>query len=75
MTHPLTREEHLFWCKNRAREYLARGDVVNAVTSMLSDLSKHPETKGVGRSLALVGMLCISERDLEGARRFIDGFR
>jgi hypothetical protein len=71
----MTREEHLQWCKNRAREYLARGDVINAVTSMLSDLSKHEETKGVGRAMALVGILCMTEHDLEGARRFVDGFR
>jgi len=33
------------WCKERANEYLAHGDVSNGVTSMLSDLDKHPETR------------------------------
>ena len=71
----MTRAEHLGWCKQRAREYLARRDIANAVTSMLSDLSKHPETKKSSEgALAALGMLTIQQGDLEGARRFIDGF-
>ena len=71
----MTRAEHLAWSKQRAREYLARHDVMNAVTSMLSDLSKHPDTKAAGESMALAGMHYIMARDVEGARRFIEGFR
>ena len=40
-----TREEHLAWCKARALEYLP-DDPIQAVTSMASDLGKHPETEG-----------------------------
>jgi len=29
----MTRDEHLEWCKKRAREYLARGDAANAIAS------------------------------------------
>jgi len=72
----MTRDEHLMWCKNRARDYLARGDVVNAITSMLSDLSKHPDTETVGKSMGPMGLVCMMDKEnIEGARRFIDGFR
>lgn len=40
----MTRDEHLAWCKERALEYVDRGELSNAVASMLSDLRKHPET-------------------------------
>jgi hypothetical protein len=69
-----TREEHLAGCKERALEYLEKGDVKNAVTSMLSDLDKHPETALHNPTLALLGMsICVMD-DRDGARRFIEGF-
>lgn len=69
----MTREEHLEWCKKRAREYLDEGDSMQAVTSMLSDLSKHEETRRIGKNLGMLGMFaCTSMRE---ARRFIEGFR
>jgi hypothetical protein len=72
----MSREEHLEWCKVRAREYLDKGEIANGVTSMLSDLSKHPETRGLSEAgFAQVGMLYIMQRDLPGARRFVEGFR
>lgn len=71
----MTREEHLEWCKKRAREYLDRGDVKNGVTSMLSDLTKHEETQfGGGGMLMVLGMQTIMSGDLQAARRFIEGF-
>ena len=70
-----TRSEHLEWCKQRAREYCDRGDAMNALTSMFSDLEKHPETaghkrSGIGLMLLMIGGL----REPSEARRFIDGF-
>ena len=41
----MTRDEHLEWCKKRALEYLDAGDTPQAFTSMMSDLSKHPDLK------------------------------
>jgi hypothetical protein len=70
-----TRDEHLEWCKQRAREYLREGNMSEAITSMLSDLSKHPETRGAGEKMAMLGMLFIAQRDERGARDFIEGFR
>lgn len=70
----MDRTEHLEWCKKRALEYLDQGDIANAVTSMLSDLGKHDETRGVGEKMAMLGMLAITSGDTAEARRFITGF-
>lgn len=70
----MTRDEHMAWCKKRALEYLDAGDITNAVTSMMSDLSKHPETAKVGEMMGSFGLLCAMQQDYAGARRFIVGF-
>jgi len=71
----MTRDEHLAWAKGRALEYLDAGDVVNALASMASDLTKHPETAYGNTHLMAVGMLYARNRDLDGVRRWIEGFR
>lgn len=71
----MTRDEHLAWCKKRAHEYIDQGDVTNAMASMTSDLSKHPETEG--HSGITMGMMMLMSGNLSNpseARRFIDGF-
>jgi hypothetical protein len=73
-----TREEHLEWCKQRAREYLDRGDLANAVASMGSDMDKHPETRMAGEkmgTLIYVALLRITEGDVQGVRDWVEGFR
>ena len=51
----ITREEHLDWCKQRAREYCESGDAINALMLMFSDLGEHPETANhVGIKLGLM---------------------
>lgn len=70
-----TREEHLELCKENAIEYLRSNDVTNAVISMLSDLSKHPETSKFSKVLEKLGMMYIVQQDLKGAKRWIEGFR
>ena len=67
-----TRAEHLEWCKQRAREYIAAGDYLQAATSMLSDLSKHPETERSGGGVCAMLMLTVHDR--ESASRFVEGF-
>jgi hypothetical protein len=70
-----TRAEHLEWCKQRAREYCDRGDAANGLTSMFSDLEKHPETAGhKGSQIGVMLMMTGGLRDPHEARRFIDGF-
>jgi len=68
------RAEHLEWCKKRALEYLSQGELQNAVTSMGSDMGKHPET-GVNAGLLLIGAMYAQEGRTEEVRRWINGFR
>lgn len=68
-----TRTEHLQWCKDRAKEYIDRGDLSNALASFFSDMGKHDETRdhpflGVG------AMMMTSCRDSDEMWKFIDGF-
>ena len=71
----MTREKHLEWCKERAREYLDQGDVANGITSMLSDLNQHEETRlDGGSALSSLGMMYVMNNDMAGARRFVEGF-
>jgi uncharacterized membrane-anchored protein len=69
-----TRDEHLAWAKERAREYLDAGDLLNAVTSMGSDLDKHPEL-GCNAYLLMAGALDAQNGEREKVRRWIEGFR
>lgn len=69
------RIEHLAWCKKRALEYLDRGDVQNAIASMLSDMSKNDDTaRAIQGPLGMIGLMCVSSGNAHEARRFIEGF-
>lgn len=72
----MNRAEHLQWCKDRALEYVKTGDFNNAVASMLSDLSKHEETKASsGGICAQLGMLeLMNSPSKESIAKFINGF-
>ena len=74
----MTRSEHVQWCKDRAMEYVNEGDLLQAVTSMMSDMGKHPETKeSATGALAALGMLAMQQAqsgDREGVVRYITGF-
>ena len=68
----MTRDEHLAWCKKRALEYLP-GNPLEAMTSMMSDLTKHPELKNhVG--LRIAPMFYGAHDDSAAVRRWIEGF-
>jgi hypothetical protein len=71
-----TREEHLNWCKERALEYLERGDCDNAIVSMMSDMSQHEELKDhagirIGTQFLLAGLLMEPAK----VRGWIEGFK
>jgi hypothetical protein len=71
----LTREKHLAWCKTRALEYVDRGEPIDGLTSMMSDLRKHPDLEKhpgiqLGTMLLLGGHLSHPRE----VRRFIEGF-
>lgn len=56
MSTATTRQEHLDWCKKRALEYLDAGDCQQAFASFLSDVTKHPETRGISQIIVMLGM-------------------
>lgn len=71
----MDRAEHLAWCKQRALEYLNRGELRNAVTSMMSDMNKHPETASApGGILDRLGLMAAMSNDAREVRRYIEGF-
>jgi hypothetical protein len=71
-----TREEHLEWCKERARKYLDAGKPREAIASMGCDLSHDVEYFGnIDPVIMRLGLLYAQNNDLEGARRWVEGFR
>lgn len=72
----MTRQEHLDWSKRRALAYLDQNDPRQAFTSMLSDLTKHPELKDhIGGKIGVQFMLVPGwiDNPVE-VRRWIVGF-
>jgi len=67
-------DEHLEWCKTRARFYLERGDAINAVASMHSDLAKHPDWQR-GKLLSLMTMVFATDPSLQNAQRIVEGYQ
>jgi hypothetical protein len=71
----MTRAEHLAWCKKRALEYIDRGEVNEGLTSMMSDMSKHPETANPMLDQLTVQLMMIGALSSPGeARRHIEGY-
>ena len=71
----MTRAEHLAWCKQRALEYINRGQISEGLTSMMSDMSKHPETKSdMLDQLTMMLMMNGHLDTVEKARKHIEGY-
>ena len=71
----MDRTEHLQWCKDRALVYVKIGDVSQAVASMTSDLSKHPET--ASHPAIHLGTMLLFGSHMNGsaeAEKWINGF-
>jgi len=69
----MTRAEHMKWCKMRALEYVDAGQLDNAISSMLSDFTKHPETKPLVSDFGAMGLVAMRSGD-KAVREFITGF-
>lgn len=77
----MTRDEHIKWCKQRA---IAEFDFYqskdgtgfkNGITSMMSDLMKHDETKSVTlQSLCMMQMMTKPRMSRQEFVNFINGF-
>ena len=72
----MTREEHLAWCKHRAIEYVDRGELHQGISSMFSDLLKHPETADLVwlHTGQWIDLLELDHLDAGSTRKFINGF-
>lgn len=73
-TKQISRAEHLQWCKDRAMEYVNKGDYLNAIASMTSDLGKHPETAGSVETAVMLSPLVMMNPSHREAERFVLGF-
>ncbi len=72
----MTRDEHLQWAKERALDYVRRGQFADAFCSLASDLDKHPDLANhpfmlVGAQLLLAGFLDSQTKMTE----WIEGWR
>lgn len=73
----MDRQQHLDWCKQRAYEYLDRGEVQAAFDSFASDVMKHDETKSIARLLSTMSMPMLMMGQLSTVsqmRKHIAGF-
>ena len=67
----MTLAEHVQWARRRAHEYVDRGAIHDAVSSMLSDLRKHEEIPGA--AVACCGFVSLAlVKDAGSARKWID---
>lgn len=73
----MTRDEHLEWAKKDALKYWERGELLEAVTVMLSDLDKHEELRNhPGLKIGAMWFLTPAmHHDRDFVHRFIVGFR
>jgi hypothetical protein len=67
------RKEHLEWCKQRALEYVERGELPGAVASMCSDYGQHDDNGPMDPMLVMLGMMEI-QNGAGAVRRWIEGF-
>jgi fructose-1-phosphate kinase PfkB-like protein len=67
-----SRADHMAWAKARAIEYVEAGDAKNALASLLSDLSKHPDTAGLAKFATAAGLLHVNS--VPAMRSFVEGF-
>lgn len=71
----MIRSEHLQWCKDRALVYIQHGDIEQGITSMMSDMRKHPETDNKATaSLSMMMLMSGRLKTRHEAEKFINGF-
>jgi hypothetical protein len=71
----ITRAEHLDWCKEKAMECVHRGDLRDAIDTMLSLLDTHPETANPGSFARTLGYLLDGKGDRGLVIRWINAFK
>ena len=70
----MPRDKYIARCKQRAFDYLDRGDLKNAVGSFVGDTSARPDCE-LPEHLAALSVLLMMANDASGWRTLIEGFR
>ena len=73
MAEQMTRAEHLAWAKQRALEYVDRGELQQALDSIISDTRKHPALFDFAWAEAVISQWMNGQLDTpEKMREFIN---
>jgi hypothetical protein len=70
----MPRDKYVERCKQRALDYLDRGDLRNAVDSFVSNMNARPDCE-LPQYLATLGLLLLMRNDALGWRTLIEGLR
>jgi hypothetical protein len=74
LTSDMPRDKYVARCKQRAFDYLDRGDLEKAVASFVGDMSARPDCK-LPQHLAALGVLLLMANDAVGWEALIEEFR
>ena len=69
--HIRTKEQHIEAVRYRAYQYLESGDRVNAISSIISDLKKHPETAKFVSNNTFIYLHTVPERDIKSFLEYL----
>jgi hypothetical protein len=70
----MPRDRYVERCKQRAFDYLGRGDLKDAVASFVSNMNARPDCE-LPHYLAMLGVLLLRGNDAPGLRTLIEGVR
>ena len=70
----MPRDKYVERCKQRALDYLDRGDLRNAVDSLVSNMNARPDCE-LPSYLATLGASLLRANDAPGWRTLIEGLR
>ena len=74
LVRDMPREKYVARCKQRALDYLNRGELKSAVASFVHDMSARPDCE-LPHHLAALGVSLLMGNDALGWRTLIEGFR
>lgn len=71
----MTKNQYMRWCKERALEYLDRGDLKHALASFIGDVTAHDETRdAINPATLMLATAAAENGDSREMRRWIEGF-
>lgn len=68
----IPRSDYIRDCREYALECLERGDIQNAVASMMGDMKRIPDASSVMENIDAI--LAVARGDFDAARAYIEGF-